>query len=233
MKFTVEDVTKHHASRIEPKDIYATLWRCRDFELSHLWQRSVFLTAFLVLAYTGYGSCVFTQVGLDTRLSDGTYTTIAVMGLLILFIGMLLSQLWIMMGKASKAWYERYEHAIYNLEHDNHFTMTVVTETMCEKEMMHGDLPLPSPCDRNLFSTNAGAFSPSRINIFIGQLSWLLLFVAYIAHTVLSLLSGRVMTFGFKPCCIALYAIIIVFLLNVVSYLLIRGIVSSNTLQGD
>lgn len=41
--------------KIQPKDIYESLWRCRDFELSHLWQRSVFLTAFLLLAYTGYG----------------------------------------------------------------------------------------------------------------------------------------------------------------------------------
>ena len=233
MKFTVEDVTKHHASRIEPKDIYTTLWRCRDFELSHLWQRSVFLTAFLVLAYTGYGFCVFAQVGLDPSMPDGIYTTIVVMGLFILYVGMLLSQLWIMMGKASKAWYERYEQAIYNLEHDNQFTMTLVTETMSEKKMMHGDLPLPSPCDRNLFSTNAGAFSPSRINIFIGQFSWFLLFVTYIVHSVLSLLSGRVMIYGFKPCCIAIYAVIIVSLLNVISYFFIRRIVSSETLLDD
>ena len=28
-----------------------TLWRCRDFELKHLWQRSVFLSAFLILCF--------------------------------------------------------------------------------------------------------------------------------------------------------------------------------------
>ena len=27
--------------KILPKDIYESLWRCRDFELNHLWQRSV------------------------------------------------------------------------------------------------------------------------------------------------------------------------------------------------
>lgn len=123
MKFTFENVTKHSASKVEPKDIYATLWRCRDFELSHLWQRSVFLTAFLLLAYTGYGFCVFTQITLDARTHNGAYTIIVVVGLFILFVGMLLSQLWIMMGKASKAWYERYGQAIYELEHDNQFTI--------------------------------------------------------------------------------------------------------------
>lgn len=230
MKFTVENITKHSASKIEPKDIYATLWRCRDFELSHLWQRSVFLTAFLLLAYTGYGFCVFTQITLDANTSQGAYTTIVIIGLLNLFVGMLLSQLWIMMGKASKAWYERYEQAIYELEHDNQFTMSVVTDVMKIKKVMHGNLPLPSPCDRNLFTTNAGAFSPSRINIFIGQLSWALLFFAYVGHSVLSVLSDRVLLFGYKPCCTALYAVLTILVLNVISYFLIRRMVSSDTL---
>ncbi len=50
-KIYMEEIDK-----ISPKDIYATLWRCQDFELSHLWQRSVFLTAFLVMCFTGYGA---------------------------------------------------------------------------------------------------------------------------------------------------------------------------------
>ncbi len=233
MKFTVEHITKHSAAKIEPKDIYATLWRCRDFELSHLWQRSIFLTAFLLLAYTGYGYCVFMLIGLDVNTPKGTYTALAVFGLFILFVGMLLSQLWIMMGKASKAWYERYEQAIYELEHDNQFTMSVVTEAMKKKKVMHGNLPLPSPCDSNLFSTNAGAFSPSRINIFIGQLSWILLFITFIVHSILSILSDRVLTYGYKPCCIVIYAILIMLVFNITSYFFIRRMVSSDTLAGD
>ncbi|WP_300232445.1 hypothetical protein [uncultured Alistipes sp.] len=41
--------------KISIKEIHETLWRCRDFELSHLWQRSIFLSAFLILCFTGYG----------------------------------------------------------------------------------------------------------------------------------------------------------------------------------
>lgn len=31
-------------------------WKGRDFELSHLWQRSIFITTFIILVYTGYGA---------------------------------------------------------------------------------------------------------------------------------------------------------------------------------
>lgn len=31
-------------------------WHGRDFELSHLWQRSIFITTFIILIYTGYGA---------------------------------------------------------------------------------------------------------------------------------------------------------------------------------
>lgn len=230
MKFTIENITKHPVKKIEPTDIYATLCRCRDFELSHLWQRSVFLTAFLVLTYTGYGCCVFTQIDLDKHVSNSSYTTIFIIGFFLLFIGMVISQLWIMMGKASKAWYERYELAIYAIEHDVSFALPVVTETMNRKNVMHGNLPLPLSCDRNLFTTNAGAFSPSRINIFIGQLSWLLLFIASIGHSIVSSLSGKMLFFYSKPSCLIVFSVLTIIGLNFVSFFLIRKMVTSRTL---
>lgn len=229
MKFTIEDVTKHTTAKIEPKDIYATLWRCRDFEISHLWQRSVFLTAFLLLVYTGYGLCIFHQIEMTNKISDEVYTTISMCGLLLLLIGMILSQLWIMMAKGSKAWYERYESAIYEIEHDEAFSQHIVVETMKNKKIMHGNLP-SHIYDRNLFNTGAGAFSPSRINIFIGQFSWFILFLVFICHSVLSVLSDRVVLFGYDPCCIALYSVMIAIVLNLISYLVIRQMVTSKTL---
>lgn len=38
------------------RDLYEQYWRCRDFEIKNLWQRSVFLGAFLILCFTGYGA---------------------------------------------------------------------------------------------------------------------------------------------------------------------------------
>lgn len=37
-------------------EVWKRLWQSRDFELQHFWQRSIFLTAFLVLGFTAYGS---------------------------------------------------------------------------------------------------------------------------------------------------------------------------------
>ena len=44
--------------KITLKDAYEELWRCRDFELEHLWQRSIFLATLLVVVYPGYGSLI-------------------------------------------------------------------------------------------------------------------------------------------------------------------------------
>lgn len=50
----IEKTDKHLPTAM---DIYQYLWRCRDFELEHLWQRSVFLAVFVLAVsafYTGY-----------------------------------------------------------------------------------------------------------------------------------------------------------------------------------
>lgn len=37
------------------RDFYHTYWHCRDFELNHLWQRSIFLSAFIIICFSAYG----------------------------------------------------------------------------------------------------------------------------------------------------------------------------------
>lgn len=65
--------------KINPKDIYQSLWRCRDFELSHLWQRSIFLTAFLVMCFTGYTALVV-KAGELAQDADDTYSLAVICG---------------------------------------------------------------------------------------------------------------------------------------------------------
>ena len=43
LKYTINTDNIVLNSEITTKDIRDSLWRCRDFELSHLWQRSIFL----------------------------------------------------------------------------------------------------------------------------------------------------------------------------------------------
>lgn len=70
-------------------DIYEYLWKGRDFELEHLWQRSIFLAAFLFAVaalYTGYMKEFFipkyTAVETQTEYSSGNFSLCADMLLL-------------------------------------------------------------------------------------------------------------------------------------------------------
>ena len=172
-------------NKINPIHVYESLWRCRDFELSHLWQRSIFLTAFIVLSYTGYGfvlmricDCLF-----DNCLTGIGFIFLNIIGFLIALTGIVLSVFWIMMGKGSKAWYEKYEKALYNIERDDRFINSEVS-LLDESELMHGSLS-NGDINKRLFSTDGGNYSPSRINILIGQLSAILFTLAYVTQTIL------------------------------------------------
>lgn len=183
MKLQIEDITNKPYSMIEPKDIYESLWRCRDFELSHLWQRSVFLTAFILMVYTGYGAVMLNVLNNDSLSSDRSKILLFV-GFVILLLGILLSQLWILMAKGSKAWYEMYEQAIYKIEHSEKYASKVVINDMASDAVVHGDIENPKEINNCLSSTKAGAYSPSKINVMIGQLSFGVLLIAYLAQTI-------------------------------------------------
>ena len=45
-----------NSNKFTTKDLYTELFYCRDFELQHLWQRSVFLAGFMIVLFTLYGS---------------------------------------------------------------------------------------------------------------------------------------------------------------------------------
>lgn len=161
------------------KDYYDHLWRCRDFELTNLWQRSIFLTAFIVLAFTGYGFLLFEivkqyPVRFDPKNSNeiinNLWSLLNLMAVFISMIGFLLSSLWIKMGKGSKLWYEKYEEAIIAFEKH---------EDYCDKEFKRfGGFDYSKIKDyrnlvpnRCLLNLDAGNYSPSRINIAIGIVS--------------------------------------------------------------
>ena len=154
-------------SGITEKDIYESLWRCRDFELSNLWQRSVFLTAFILITISGYGYCLFQTLSLIKVTSDnGNFIVLFIFTLFVNIIGIILSALWIMMAIGSKAWYEKYEEAIYAIERDSEISDAWYLEY---RKMMHGSLP-PINMNNNPLSRKAGAYSVSKINIFILKL---------------------------------------------------------------
>ena len=182
------------------KDLYKELFHCRDFELQHLWQRSVFLAGFMIALFTLYGS--FVGDNLNSKLnfdvnkieqSDKniviTYsanvndnlsnqTTIHYFAFFIGCVGIIISQLFIMMIKGSKRWYEQFEQSIYWFYYNDTdlFSKELnknLEDYLEDKKYPHfGGLKniKKDRINNSLLNTNAGYYSVSRINIVLGQL---------------------------------------------------------------
>lgn len=164
--------------QIGVKEFHEQLWRCRDFELQHLWQRSVFLTAFLVLCFTAYGVLLFKL--LDAEGFDFPANSLA---MLLCTVGGIFSVMWIMMAKASKAWYERYEQAIDAFCEEDRFIEPVIKDC-CGFKYENMQNYNPPAVDSRLWSTKGGGYSPSAINVAIGQVAVVIWIVLWSIHAV-------------------------------------------------
>lgn len=178
------------------RDFYEQYWHCRDFEIKNLWQRSIFLGTFLVLCYTGYG-VFFGKAFLDEHSYLKLFKNFTefncpfeikhVIAMVLAFIGVVFSRLWIAMAKASKAWYEIYERAIVAIEKE----MTDGTEFNKIAGFGYTNFKnyaeLSKKFDNDLNSLSGGTFSPSKINIIIGQVSlwiWMFIFTGHLLYCV-------------------------------------------------
>ena len=173
------------------KDLYKELFHCRDFELQHLWQRSVFLAGFMIALFTLYGS--FVGDNLNSKLnfdvnkieqSDKniviTYsanvndnlsnqTTNHYFAFFIGCVGIIISQLFIMMIKGSKRWYEQFESALWWFYNNNSDLFDEKLKNNINDYPHFGNL-WDKRINNSLFNTDAGHYSVSRINIVLGQL---------------------------------------------------------------
>ena len=182
-------------NKISLKDAYNELWHCRDFELKHLWQRSIFLGAFLLGAFAGYGKLVLQccEKGNAFGLKNNS------VGFAIALIGLVLSLLWIMLAKGSKAWYERYESAICcftqiaglsEAEHEDLFD-NIKTQKLVAFAYGKDFKQYSEPVSSWLWNTKGGPYSPSKINIAIGHLSALFWLVAICFHVAVARLGVK------------------------------------------
>ena len=148
-------------STVSLRDIYMRLCACRDFEIKLQWERAVFLTAFLIACFAGYGSFLLSvhQHGAG----GGNFSSFVTNGIFITltFVGVALSFLWILMAKGSKAWYEHYEQAI------TAFAKKHATKEVPEYMMAHRWYDMPyidrSPMSNCVFNFKGGAYSVSKI----------------------------------------------------------------------
>lgn len=160
-------------------------WQCRDLELTFQWQRMVFLSAFILLLYTGYG-CLLMQI--LSKSSILHHLIAAIMG----FAGVIISSLFIMMGKGSKFWYEVYENRLDKiLAKEKKLTINTMVangksfyEQKAWTPQPHGvEVDAPKNTSENLLSCTPYRYSPSKLNIILGQcmmISWGVIFIVHI-----------------------------------------------------
>jgi hypothetical protein len=200
------------------KVILENLYRCRDIEINNLWQKSMFLGTLLALCFTGYGVLLFSMITAKKEVLFN-YNLLC---FAICFISIIFSILWIYMFKGSKAHYELYERAISKFEKD---------KFKKNEEFVMGNLSVEAPIDNNLFSTKAGGFSPSKINIMIGQLSLILWMLGMIGHLSeilgCSLLYNIIYTLKINKECYSIYIIIFFILCLIIFYRIRKNVESS------
>lgn len=204
----------HTDSELTTKDIYYTLWRCRDFELSHLWQRSIFLSAFLLLCFTGYGVLIL-KIAEASEYSLNLHILGGILGV----VAGVFSCMWIMMAKGSKAWYEKYEKDILAFENSHYIeenAKKIITENHKRKDL---DL------NNRLYSTKGGEYSPSRINIGIGIVSLAIWIIAFIFHLFMIISN-------FTPNkCWPWYVLAVLIIIGIIAYFFLKKLFHSDTLS--
>ena len=179
------------------KMILDNLYRCRDLEINNLWQKSTFLAPFLILCFTGYGFLLYELVKEDglkyqellkyekllkyeqITETDTSIIKINILCIVLCAVSALFSILWILMFKGSKAQFELCERAIANYEQKElKIPYGYAMGTLRHNEIEFNDC---------LLNTKAGKFSPSKVNIVIGQVSlvlWSLCMFFHICYIV-------------------------------------------------
>src|SRR5690554_4571893 len=171
----------------------------RAKEIDALWQRSVFLGTFLVLGYTGYGVLINNIL---FRSSEADLNLPHLVACALACVNIIFSVLWIAMAKGSKAWYEVYENAIQEMELKVDKSYSEVRKSIRLKFAQKNDC---------LFSTKAGGYSPSKINIVLGQISLVIWSVVLLVHLIVLYCNDFE-----SACCKCLVCNVIIFIIVII-----------------
>ena len=191
-------------------EMYKILYQAYADEIKNLWQRSIFLGAFMTLAWGGYGALQlnFIENGKNEKFFIDMYHcgSIALCAVIIV-----LSLLWIAMAKGSKLVQEAHEEHINDLKFDEidnkrlfcnlndyEYPKSKINAKTGQKEMNEN---LKSSLFFRCGTTQAYRYSPSKINIALG---WLSCFISFS-------LIGYHIGFAIDCSCMAIVAIVILF----------------------
>ena len=160
---------ENNENHISLKEIREQYYKMRDFEISNLWQRSIFLF------FSAYGFLVSSLLE-----QDSNHLVIHEICCVVALLGFVFSIIWIKMAKGSKAWYEVYEKKIIEIEKE---------ESLNIPEDCRMGYCSPWQLDSNIFTCKAGKYSVSRLNIIIGRFLMYIWFVVLVCHYAMSIIS--------------------------------------------
>lgn len=193
------------------------MYSCRDLEISNLWQRSVFLGTFLVLCFTGYGVLVHSILTLNKGTTE-QFLQFHFVCCILAVLSVVFSVLWIQMAKASKAWYEVYENYICYFQHEILHGIASLEGEYGNGEYYPGGYKIGNEVkykldiNNSLFSSKAGGYSPSKINIFIGQICLVLWCTIILVH--ISLITENLQIWAMDKCCLyCIFGLIVILLI--------------------
>lgn len=171
--------------KVRTYEVYETLWKCRDLEIEHYWHRIVFMTAFMLGCFTAYGGWMSIVLDKDSKVFFALGNGIA---FYITLIGIVMSLLWIMMAKGSKAWYEEYEHLIEAFASGKNRNIFFRKEIQKYVGLEYWNFPCLKEADINdfLWSTKAGSYSVSKIGIAIGHVAFIIWATLAITHLIIA-----------------------------------------------
>ncbi|MGX2983535.1 RipA family octameric membrane protein [Helicobacter sp. 23-1045] len=147
---------------------YEILYTAYADEIRNLWQRSIFLGAFMALAWGGYGALQLKFI--EQCLQNICAYHFASLGLCAVII--VLSLLWIAMAKGSKFVQEAHE------KHIERYTKNCDCNLFCD--LGKYETKLKHKIGRSLIlcgTLKPFRYSPSRINIALGWVSWAVGFI--------------------------------------------------------
>lgn len=175
-------------------EVYNALYKAYADEIRNLWQRSIFLGAFMTLAWGGYGALQLKAIEKCLQ----TYCVYHYASLGLCFVIIILSLLWVAMAKGSKFVQEAHERHIKDLGFDK--VEKIVAEN-CDKRLFcdlgkydnppySDDKNKPMDVKENLFfggDLKPYRYSPSKINIALGCFSFFIAFLLILFHTFFAL----------------------------------------------
>lgn len=174
--------------------IWEQLYRCRELEIKTQWQRSVFLSAFIVILLTGTGFFLFQTEFKSSELDMGS--NVCIWGFILGLLTMVAAVFWLALTKGSKYWTEIYEAKIDLIEAQiPFFKDNAQFKYREEKNIKELDSQKSQLVGCNEFSLGPDHTSPSKVNIAIG---WLLLIIGIWLSIYYF---GKLCTFIVKNCC--------------------------------